>query len=193
MDPYVYPGTTVLRNLRGIRDPDEAATVEALATAKRLTELHEKPGKGRFDLEHLRAIHRALFQDVYDWAGEFRTVNIRRSGQFYFAYAEHIASTLTSTFDVLKRENHLAGLDREQFSARAGYFMGELNAIHPFRDGNGRTQREFIRQLAVRNGLQLDWSRVTRAQIYEASETSFSKADNSGLARVIGLAIAAEA
>ena len=72
---------------------------------------------------------------------------------------------------------------------RAGYFLGEINAVHPFRDGNGRAQREFLRQLAKRNGFTLNWSRVTRDQMSAASMASFLKGDNTGLAEAVGAAI----
>lgn len=126
---------------------------------------------------------------MYPWAGEFRTVNIARPGQFYFAFAEQILPALGNALGQLRQERYLAGLDVPRFADRAAHCMGELNAIHPFRDGNGRTQREFIRQLAVRNGHALAWSRVTREQMYEASHRSFQSADNAGLAQVIRAAI----
>lgn len=89
-------------------------------------------------------------------------------------------SSLDKTFDDLKEERYLSGADRGHFANRGAYYLGEINAVHPFRDGNGRTQREFIRQLAQRNGYVLDWSRVSREQMIDASRQSF-KTDNSGL------------
>jgi cell filamentation protein len=79
MDPYVYPGTNVLRNLRDIRDPEEFSEVEGIATTRRITELARHPILGNFDTRHLQSIHRHIFQDVYQWAGEFRTVDIAKS------------------------------------------------------------------------------------------------------------------
>jgi cell filamentation protein len=90
MDPYVYPGTNVLRNLRDIRDPDILNEFEADATSRRIRQLGHKPAAGALDTRHLQAIHHHIFQDVYSWAGEFRTVNISRSGQFPFAFPEQI-------------------------------------------------------------------------------------------------------
>ena len=83
MDPYVYPGTDVLRNLRDIRDQDGLSKAEAIATTRRLTEIHLKPKAGKFDIPHLQSIHHHIFQDIYPWAGRFRQVNIARSGQFF--------------------------------------------------------------------------------------------------------------
>lgn len=194
MDPYVYPGTDVLRNLRDLRDSEELSRFEMDMTTRRLAELKDKHNPaGKFDSRHLQAIHRAIFQDVYPWAGQFRTVNIARPGQFYFAFAEQIVPTLHNTFEVLRDEGHLQGLAAEGFARRAAHYLGELNAIHPFRDGNGRTQREFIRQLAARAGHLLEWRLVTRAAIYEASQRSFQRGDSTGLAEVIAQALAAAA
>ena len=152
MDPYVYPGTSVLRNLRDIRDFELLSEFEAEATARRLRQLACKPLSGAFDSRHLRALHRHIFQDVFEWAGEFRTVNIFKSGD-PFAFHQHIGSCLDTLCGELKREGHLSGCSLERFATRAAYYFGEINAVHPFREGNGRTQREFIKELAVCNGL----------------------------------------
>lgn len=171
MDPYVYPGTNVLRNLREIRDVDQLNQFEAIAATRRTVELEHEPIKGRFDARHLQAIHRYIFQDVYEWAGDFRTVNISKSGD-PFAFQQHIASNLDRICEELKDEGHLAGSDAGHFAIRAAYYLGEINAIHPFRDGNGRTQREFIRELGARNGLTIDWRQVSQEQMVEASRRS---------------------
>ncbi len=138
MDPYVYPGTSVLRNLRDIRDSRLLSEFEAEATARRLRQLAYKPLKGAFDAQHLQALHRHIFQDVFEWAGEFRTVNIFKSGD-PFAFHQHIGSCLDTLCAELKRQGHLSGCNVERFATRAAYYFGEINAIHPFREGNGRT------------------------------------------------------
>jgi cell filamentation protein len=183
MDPYVHPGTSVLRNLRGIRDPELLREFEADATARRLRQLTHKPLSGAFDGRHLQALHRHIFQDVFEWAGEFRTVNISKSGD-PFAFHQHIGSCLDTLCGELKREGHLSGCNVERFATRAAYYFGEINAIHPFREGNGRTQREFIRELAVCSGLTIDWSRVSREEMIEASRRSL-RIDNTGLEQVL--------
>lgn len=185
MDPYVYPGTSVLKNLRDIRDPDLLREFEADATSRRIRSLEQNPLPGNFDTRHLQALHGHIFQDVYPWAGEFRTINIARSGQFYFAFPQQIEPNLAKISTELKNERQLANLDKAAFSNRAAYYMGELNAIHPFRDGNGRTQRAFVQQLAARNDYSLDWTRISREQMYAASEKSFREADNKDLAQAI--------
>jgi cell filamentation protein len=182
MDPYVYPDSNVLRNLRGIRDPDLLARFEMDKTTRRLLELAAVQKIGKFDVMHLQAIHRHIFQDVFDWAGKFRTVNISRSGQIPFALVPQILPCLQTLLNGLSTERCLAGLPRGSFCNRAAYYLGELNAIHPFREGNGRTQREWIRQLAHHNGFAIHWTRVTREQMIDASILSFQRGDASGLA-----------
>jgi cell filamentation protein len=183
MDPYVYPGTSVIRNLRDIRDAGVLGEFEAEATARRLRQLEHKPIKGRFDARHLQAIHRHIFQDVFEWAGEFRTVNISKSGD-PFAFHQHIVSSLERMCGQLNREGNLLGLNPELFAARAAYYLGEINAIHPFREGNGRTQREFIRELGLHNGLLLDWRQISQEEMIEASRRSL-RVDNSGLEQLL--------
>lgn len=185
MDPYVYPGTSILKNRRDIRDNERLQTFEADASARRLTELQERPLAGSFDVNHLRQIHRHIFQDVYAWAGQIRTVNLSRAGQFPYAFPNRIEQALNGAFNRLRGERHLASQDLGQFATRAAHYLGEINAAHPFREGNGRTQREFVRQLANRNGYALDWSRTSRQQMYEASRLSFQHGDNSGLDSVL--------
>lgn len=183
-DPYLYPGTSVLRNRRGLRDANLLDEFEASATQRRLIELFIHPTKGTFNLAHLQAIHRYIFQDLYDWAGQFRTVNISKGGNL-FGSAQFIEMALGSTLDKLPRENFLRGLDREHFAERCGWYFGEINAIHPFREGNGRAQREFLRQLAAQAGYQLDWRQVDRDTMTAASRESFSTGDNSSMVAII--------
>lgn len=192
-DPYVYPGTNVLRNLRDIRDLHVLARFEMDMTTRRLTELEHSAKQGKLNLAHLKAIHRHIFQDVYPWAGEFRTVNIARPGQFYFAFTEQVLPCLENTLSGLARDKAFDGKPQPtEFCGRAAYYMGELNAIHPFRDGNGRTQREFIRQLVAKNGYSLNWARIGRVAMNEASLRSFQEADSSGLAAILKTAIGTE-
>ena len=153
-DPYVYPETNVLKNLAGIEDPNRLQQFEAVSTAHRISELRFNPIPGVFDAPHLQRIHRHIFQDVYSWAGEFRTADIRKEGEFWFGRHEFIEQSLIDLFNKLSGENKLKATTPKQFGSRAGFYMSELNAIHPFRDGNGRAQREFISELGLHAGLQ---------------------------------------
>ena len=122
-DPYTYPGTSVLRNLRGIRDTRILARYEAESTTRRIVELINVPAAGRFDIDHHKAIHKHVFQDVYSWAGEFRTVNISKGGQLFGA-AAFVDPALRGILQQLPGENYLKALDAEAFAARAGFLPG---------------------------------------------------------------------
>src|SRR5208282_5709473 len=125
--PYCYPGTDVYRNKENIRDRDELEVLERLATARRLETLpHNLP----ITVDGYREIHRYILQDVYDWAGEYRTVTTGRGGPF--CKAEFIATEMDKRFAAINAEDNLRGLTPEQFAARAAEYSGELNAIHPF-------------------------------------------------------------
>lgn len=183
-DPYVYPGTSVLRNVAELRDAERLSRFESDHCFARLLELYENPLPLGFDLDHLRRIHHHLFQDVYVWAGEFRTVNMAK-GNSFFARPEYIIPELQKVFGRLARERLLRGVDSQDFCERAAYFFGEMNAIHPFREGNGRAQREFLRELAVEAGYELAWDLATQEEILAASITSFQQGSSAGFAAVL--------
>jgi cell filamentation protein len=145
---------------------------------------------GSFDAKHLKAIHKYLFQDVFPWAGEFRVVNISK-GNNMFGPAVHLAAALEDILGKLQQERLLVGLDRNAFSLRAAYYLGEINAIHPFREGNGRTQREFIRQLAVNAGYPLSWAGFTQQEMVDASISSHVRGDYSLLGGILERALSA--
>jgi cell filamentation protein len=176
-DPYVYPGTTILKNIPGIRSQKMLDRFEADRVGQRSLELINNPLSGFFDVAHIQRIHRYLFQDVYEWSGQFRTVDIAK-GSSYFAHVPYIRSTLEGLFEKLSTEQHLRGLDQEAFARRAAHILGTLNAVHPFREGNGRTQREFVRELAHNNGYWVDWNKVSREKLYKASDVSFMRGQN---------------
>jgi cell filamentation protein len=183
-DPYLYPGTNVLKNLRGLTDPKQLARFEARSTHRRIAELIDTPMPGRFDIVHLKAIHRYIFQDVYEWAGQFRTVNISKGGHL-FGIAAFLEPALQQILEKLAMENYLAHLDAATFADRAAYFLGELNAAHPFREGNGRTQREFIREVGLQAGQYIDWRATTPEKMTEASRLSHVSGDASLFARML--------
>jgi cell filamentation protein len=182
-DQYIDPVTGVLNNRLGITDADLLDQTEAALVGTRSYELARTPLQGGFDLPHLQAIHRHLFGDVYEWAGELRSVDISKDGHL-FAHHAYLQRAGESIFTQLAGERHLAGLDSEAFSARAAHYLGELNALHPFREGNGRTQREFISHLAQANGYYIAWENVGQSEILQASVESF-RGDTSKLADII--------
>lgn len=164
-DPYLYPGTGVLRNKLDIRDGGQLDRVERrLATAR----LAEGVPRGDFDLDHLRAIHRHLFQDVYDWAGEIRTVEIAKGGS-QFQFRQYIETGMADVHRRLVARDFLRGLSAASFAEEAGTIIGDVNYVHPFREGNGRTQLLYLEQLAERAGHRLDLTRLDRSRWMEAS------------------------
>ena len=180
-DPYVYPGTSILRNLPDIRDEESLERFESDHCFARLLELYENPVAVRFDSDHLK-YH--LFQDVFAWAGEFRTVNMAR-GNSFFARPEYIVPELQKVLDRLASEHLLRGADSQGFCERAAYFFGEMNAVHPFREGNGRAQRELLRELAAGAGYELAWDLVPQEEMHAASIASFQGGGSEGFATLL--------
>ena len=175
-DHYIDPVSGIFRNRLGLTKQDELDRVEAAFVAARTIELSGMPDRfgsvARFSLAHMRAIHRHLFGDVYDWAGQLRTVDIAK-GATRFANFGFIASEADKLVAGLGKENFLRGSDPETFCDRAGYYMGEWNVLHPFRDGNGRTLREYIGQLGWDAGHVVRWDRIERAELVGASIAAY--------------------
>jgi cell filamentation protein len=168
-DPYCYEGTSVLRNIPGIREQSALDAFEAVSTAQRAD---EPLPTGRLSVSQYRAIHRHLFQDVYVWAGKFRAVRMSK-GDNVFCYPENIAREVTALFSDLRRERHLTALSPEQFAAEAAHFLATLNAIHPFREGNGRTQTTFLALLADHAGHPVHLDRLDPERFLAAMIASF--------------------
>jgi cell filamentation protein len=168
-DPYCYPDTTVLKNIPAIRDSAALAEFETVSTAQRAD---EPLPDGRLSVRHYRAIQHHLFQDVYVWAGKFRTVRLGKDGSA-FCYPENIAREMQRLFADLKRQRHLRGLSPEAFAAASAHFLATLNAIHPFREGNGRTQGSFLTLLADRAGHPLNLDRLVPERFLAAMIESF--------------------
>ena len=172
---YCYNGTDVLINKENIRDAKALAEYEADITIIRQYELEsERTVKGKFGTTHIKRIHRYIFQDVYPFAGKLRTEFIAK-GSTPFCDSPFIKENLESLFHELKMENYLKGLSPEMFSKRAAYYMSELNMIHPFREGNGRSIREFMRQLALESNYIINWSLITKEVLLEAMITAVNK------------------
>lgn len=155
-DHYVIPGTTVLRNKLGITDAAELDRAERLLVVQRTV---EGIPTGNSDLSHLRAIHRHLFQDVYEWAGEVRTLEISKGGS-QFQFARFIEAGMDDVHRRLVQKRFLTGLSADAFADYAGQIIGDVNYVHPFREGNGRTQLEYLRQLGERAGHGLNPDRL---------------------------------
>ncbi|GAA1832285.1 Fic family protein [Pseudonocardia ailaonensis] len=166
-DPYRDLRTGVLHNRLGLTDPAALATAEADFSAARITALALRPLPGGYDLPHLQAFHWHVFGDVYPWAGQVRTVSLGK-GRLFCPPGE-IEATAAVVFGDLARANHLRGLDRSTFVAALGLLFAQVNALHPFREGNGRTQRAFLSQLARDAGHPVRWAGLEPAENVEAS------------------------
>jgi cell filamentation protein len=169
VDPYCYPGTTILKNVPGLRNQAALEKFEAAMTAQRSD---EPLPTGRFTVKHYRAIHHHLFQDVYPWAGKFRTVRLAKGGSA-FCYPEHIAREMKALFAGLKAKNRLRDLPPNGFVREAASFLATLNAIHPFREGNGRSQLSFVALLADDAGQPLNLAMLHTDEFLEAMVASF--------------------
>ena len=172
-DRYLDAASGVLKNRLNITDEAALENAEASFVAWRSYELAQKLLKGKFDLNHLKALHRYLFGDVYTWAGKLRDIDITK-GDNFFAHHSHIESAAKPIFSELAAENYLEGLSEAAFSERAAHYLGEINALHPFREGNGRAQREFISHLAYKNGYFIEWENVSQSEMIQGSIESFN-------------------
>lgn len=181
---YCYPGTNILKNKLNIRDLDTLHDAERDYSAVRQAELDKKGVTGDFSLKHLCSIHEQLFQDIYSWAGKIRTVDISKGT--IFCLVPFIEIQFDELYKKLKNENFLADVtDKKDMSIRLAYYLGELNMIHPFREGNGRTQRIYIEQLCTNNGrFEIDFSEITKDEMLNASIQS-AKFNNNLLEDVI--------
>ena len=184
---YCYPNSNVLKNKLNIKDENTLFEAEKKLTLIRLQELQTKPIEGNFDFKHLKDIHHYIFQDVYSWAGELRTVEIGKGNlfcttEFLLSYGESIFENyFRSCFD-----------SKDYFKKFVKIFSScyaDLNALHPFREGNGRTQREFARLVCMECGYVLDLSCTTHNEMLKASIESFDTGNNSKLEKIFFKAI----
>ena len=173
-DPYCYPASMVLRNKLDIREAKLLEEVESLYSQKRLTDLYTASAvTGRFGFRHLSRIHRYIFQDVYAWAGQIRTVRIHK-GQTTFAYPENLRSEADRIFAKLRQERLLQELPQPVLLDRLSWYIGELNVLHPFREGNGRALRAFFRELLLRQGLWLRFEKLDPDEWLQASIAAYA-------------------
>ena len=141
-------------------------------TLARIVAIENEPIQGEFDFEHLKRIHYEIFQDIYDWAGEVRRVDILRENS-RFANVRMIDAASRKLFNQLNKENLFKNKALDKVAGRLAHYLSEINVLHPFRDGNGRVQRVFISKLALAAGYKLDYSDLNQAEMYEAMEKAF--------------------
>ncbi|WP_344204288.1 Fic/DOC family protein [Aeromicrobium alkaliterrae] len=187
VDPYLDPATGILRNKLGATDQIALDQAEGDLVFLRLTKLmSEGVSAPRGDLDEIREIHRTLFQDVYDWAGDIRTVDIRKPGADAQPFLAVSKIELASSYiqGELADEKMLLGLDRDAFIGRISHYYDQFNYMHPFREGNGRTQRVLISRIAHHAGWELDWRQVSGEENDAASRAGAEAFDLQPLHRM---------
>ena len=168
---YCYPESNVLINKLNIQDAATLHTAEREITSLRLAAAKMQPIKGKFDMKHLQKIHGYLLGDIYEWAGKLRHVDIAKGNQFCLAM--NLDTYGSNLFKKLEQEHYLIDF-KESVPHRLAYYLSEINVLHPFREGNGRTQRLFIEYLASVAGYRVDFSQVTVEEMLVASADSFA-------------------
>lgn len=152
-----YPGTSVLVNKQNIQDERILAQVEADITKLRISQWELNPLEDTFDFSHYKAIHAHLFSDLYDWAGQIRTIDLSKKGTRFCSAAE-IESRANLIFTRLRQLNFLKDMEHSDFVEELTDFYCSTNELHSFREGNGRTQRLFLSQLVQSAGYTLNFS-----------------------------------
>lgn len=183
-DPLCYPGTTVLRNLLNIEEQDVLDEAELSLFLERAEEPFPA---GNLDVAHYLSVHHHLFQDVYAWAGQIRTIRIGK-GASWFCYPEYIRSFLSKAFNEYGDPDVIAALPRPEFIYHTAHLLSEINAVHPFREGNGRTQLAFLNLLAANAGYVIDDAALEPQRVLTAMIASF-EGDEADLVALLDTAL----
>jgi cell filamentation protein len=171
---YCYPGTNILRNKLGIRDDNALTIAEREITSLKLLKIYNMVQMNEFNFETLCKIHKIIFEDIYEWAGLIRRGDFLSKGNSIFCRGQYIVKNAKIIFDNIIKENNLCGLNKSKFIERIAYYMGEINALHPFREGNGRTAREYFRQLSLNAEYTLDFSKTEKEKLLTADIEAFN-------------------
>ena len=174
-DNYCYPNTRILVNKFDIRSYDDLNVTEREITALKILEAEKNPINGKFDLKHLQKIHKFIFGDIYEWAGQIRGGDFLIKDESIFCRSMFIEGMAADIQNKLKSENYLANLDKSAFISRLAYYMGEINALHPFREGNGRTQRLYFRYLCRKSGYNLEFHGIAKDTLIKADIMAFNR------------------
>jgi len=173
MTDYFTGKDEVLSNKLGIKDKELLENAEADIVFIRLAELGYRPLQGDFDFAHLKRIHKHLFSDIYPFAGKVRKKDIAKEGSV-FCYTKFIEPTQKEIFKKLKDNNYLVGLEREEFAQMLAELSADLNALHPFREGNGRTIRFFLTQVAKNAGFEIAFENIEKQELIAADIKAFT-------------------
>lgn len=165
---YCYPGTNILKNKLNIQDNKLLKTAEEEITLIKQMELLKNPIKGNFSKTHLMNIHKFIFEDIYSFAGKIRQEQIGKADTMFYP-PNLIERELDKVFSKIKGQNMLLEKDETKIFDNLAYIMAELNIIHPFLEGNGRSIREFIRLMAKRLNYDLNWGNVDKDELLKAS------------------------
>ena len=186
-EKYCYPNSNVLINKLNITNNKDLYYAEVKLTSIRLRELQHRPITGKFDFKHLKKIHKYIFQDLYTWAGETRNVEIGKGN--IFCTVRYIDDYAKSVFQNYFPQCNQYKDNIDKFVKVFAKNYADVNALHPFREGNGRAQREFARQICLTCGFDFTLSHTTHQNMLEASILSFNKGDNSKLEEIFRKAI----
>lgn len=192
---YFIPGTRILRNRVGARTLDALRDAENDLVEFRVIELREGPhllGDRTYDLAYLRAIHRQLFQDMYEWAGDLRTVGIEK-GNESFCPPGSISQPMDHVVAEVHRLKLLTAVRDADLPRTIAYLYDYTNFAHPFREGNGRSTREFFDLLLSERGSGLDWEKTDQSELYAACHAARAESNLSGLLAMFAKIIDAEA
>lgn len=165
---YCYLDTNVLKNKLNIRDNKLLKNAEEEITLIKQMELLRNPIIGNFTKTHLMNIHKFIFEDIYPFAGKIRKEQISKADTMFYP-PDLINRELEKVFSKIKERSMLKEKDTEKIFDNLAYVMAELNIIHPFREGNGRTIREFIRLMAKKSNYNINWGNVDKAELLDAS------------------------
>ena len=165
---YCYPNSNVLINKLDIRDGNKLYEYEKRIVSLKLLALQMQGITGNFNMQHFISIHKYLFEDIYDWAGKIRNVDISKKGT-QFAKAKEIEELASACFSRLKSENYFMNQDFKPFVNNIVDFYCVTNILHPFREGNGRTQRIFISQLIRHAGYEIEFSKISADDLMSAT------------------------
>jgi cell filamentation protein len=136
--------------------------------------LYDMPPAKEYDMNVLFNIHKIIFEDIYEWAGTIRKGEFLTKGGSIFCRGSLLLENADIIFGNINKENNLKGLEKNKYIERMAYYMGEINALHPFREGNGRTSREFFRELSLNAGYELDFSKTKKEELLEADVMAFN-------------------
>lgn len=185
-DPYIDPASGVLRNKLGITSEAQLSEAVSDYASEAQVRLTLSPPRPTGDEELLKAIHKRLFGRVFDWAGQFRIVQLSKGVDpadlaDYFFDARFLDNAMYNLHENIQKQHYLKDLDHDHFCILLARFYAQLNYIHPFREGNGRTQRVFWTIMSFNAGWNIDWEHVSKHQNDTASLRSYTRGDMSGL------------